>query len=409
MKGYMKQRGKTSYRIAVYTGTDPVTGKKNYHYETISRPTLAKAEKAAQARMVEILKQVNDGTWVEPAKGTFGEYLAKKWLPQQAPPKLEQATYDMYEYLCRVHIIPALGNVPLRKLTAMMLDSFYTQKLREPKQGGKGHLSPRTVRHMHNVIHIALQQALKWGLVARNVADAATPPSIPKKRPDTWTAEETARFLESVKDDKYYAAFLLALQAGLRRGEIFGLRWQDIDFEAGTAKIVQAVVKTSQGNVLKPPKTDGSSALVALSDATLNALREHRIRQLRARREYEALCGPGSYRDADLVFAREDGHFLDPNAFGRYFKRRVRKAGLREIRVHDQRHTAATLMLEAGNDLKTVSDQLRHTRISTTAESYIGSIPISQRRAAKAMDGLLGLSDSAKTVGWPKDGQKPVQ
>ena len=122
----------------------------------------------------------------------------------------------------------------------------------------------------------------------------------------------------------------------------------------------------------------------------------HRIAQIRARQEFEKICGPGIYQDSDLVFCREDGRFLSPNFFDRYFKRRVERAGVTPIRVHDQRHTAATIMLQAGNDLKTVSDQLRHAHISTTADMYVCSIPEPQKRAANAMDDLLGLGEQGK-------------
>ena len=216
---------------------------------TIAGRTPAKALKAAETRLTEILKDVNDATYVEPVKESFGEYLAKRWLPYVKPPKVEQATYDMYEYLCRVHIMPGLGHIPLQKLTPLALDSFYADRLQAPKaRGGTGTISASTVKHMHNIIHIALGQAEKWGLVTRNVSEAATPPSLPKKKPAAWTPEEASRFLETIKGDPLYAAFLLAIQAGLRRGEIFGLRWKDLDFVTGTTKIEQTVVKTSAGD-----------------------------------------------------------------------------------------------------------------------------------------------------------------
>ncbi len=411
MKGHIEQRGERSVRITVYTGKDPKTGKKKppYH-ETVQGRTLAKAQKAAQIRLNHILDEMNQGKWVEPAKETFGQYLSGRWLPQVRPPEVEQSTYDMYEYLCRVHIIPGLGHIPLQKLTPMALDAFYSDRLRTPKaKGGKGTISAATVKHMHDVIHIALNQALKWNLVARNVAEAASPPSVRKKKPMAWDEIEASKFLEAMKGDPYHAAFRLGLQAGLRRGEILGLRWKDINFAEGTAKIEQTVVKTSKGTVLKAPKTKDSQGLVALSEETLDALRERRLAQAKARKAYEEVYGPGSYQDGDLVFAREDGHFLNPDAFDRYFKRRVKEVGVTPMRVHDQRHTAATLMANAGVDIKSVSDQLRHARISTTAEMYVGPIPVAQRKAAQVMDTILKAKDQDENAGFPKDSQKGLQ
>lgn len=386
--------------------------------ETIRGETLAKAKKAARIRLADVLRDMRESTWVEPSNQTLGDYIAKTWLPQVKPldvpaadeQGITQSTYDMYEYLCRVHIVPALGHIPLQKLTPLMLDAFYREMLAKPKaRGGQGTLSPTTVRHAHNVLSIALTRAVKWGIVAKNVCEDASPPIPEKKKPFAWTEEETTKFLKSVKDDKYCAAFWLGLQAGLRRGEIFGLRWQDIDFTTGIAEIKQSVVTTSKGNTLKPPKTEDSQNTVVLSQSTLDALLGHRAKQIRHIKLYEETYGPKSYQDQDLVFANEDGGIRDPNAFGRYFKRRIEEADVRPMRVHDQRHTAATLMANAGIDIKTISDQLRHSQISVTAEMYVGPITKAQKKAAEKLDEILRPQNVAKKTRSPIDPQNLIQ
>jgi integrase len=201
----------------------------------------------------------------------------------------------------------------------------------------------------------------------------------------------------------------VAIQARLRRGEILGLQWQDIDFVSRSVHIEQTLVKTNEGNILKPPKTKDSQSATALSPATVEALRQRMIAQARECKAWEDQCGPGSWKDTGLVFTREDGHHLKPDSFARQFKKRLGQSRVPRIRFHDQRHTAATLMVDAGTDIKVVSNQLRHADISTTAELYVGPIPEAQRRAADAMDEVLGLSDRSKSARIPKESQRDVQ
>ncbi len=300
----------------------------------------------------------------------------------------------------------------MQKLTAYDLDSFYIDLKKADRADGKpGKISPYTIKHIHDIISAALSRAIKWadktGLI-RNVAISATPPEVPTKRPTSWTPEQAAAFLETVRHDKFYAAYLLAIQAGLRRGEILGLRWCDINFKDRSVFIEQTLVKTSEGDKLKPPKTKDSQSPTALSPATVKALRERMLAQARERREWEAKCGPGTWEDNGLVFTQEDGSRLKPDSFSRLFKKRLGKGGIPRIRFHDQRHTAATLMVNSGADIKIVSDQLRHANISTTADMYVGPIPAAQRRAADAMDDTLGLTGTGK-AGSPKDPQNVVQ
>ncbi len=401
--GHIQRRGKHSYRLAIYLGKDQVTGKKKYYYETI------RGKKNAEKRLREILTAIDKGAWVEPTKLTLREYIEDRWLPHVNARK-QQSTYDMYESICRVHIVPNLGHIPLQNLNAMMLDDFYNERLQAPRADGQeGTLSENTIKHIHDIIRIALNQAVKWGILVRNVAEAATPPEVPKQRPAAWTPEQAAKFLESVKNDRYYAAYLLAIQAGLRRGEILGLRWQDINFVERYVTIKQTLVKTSKGNVLKDPKTKDSQNATALSEATVDALRARMFAQAREKQDWEEKCGPGTWKNpANLVFTREDGSPIKPDSFSRQFKKRLGKGGIPRIRFHDQRHTAATIMIDAGTDIKVVSNQLRHADIGTTSDFYIGPIPEAQRRAADAMDRILGLSNDSNR-GLPKDCQNEVQ
>ncbi len=394
----------------MYLGKDPITQKKSYYYETVQ------GKKAAEKRLREILNEMDRGCWVEPVKLTLEEYAKDRWLPHVKARK-QQSTYDMYEYLSRVHIIPAVGHLELKAITPMMLDALYSSKLSGPRADGQlGHLSPNTVKHIHDVIRIMLNQAVKWGLIARNVTDSVTPPEVPRQKPTAWTPEQAAAFLESVRDDKYFAAYLLAVQAGLRRGEILGLRWQDVDLVNRSVLVRQTLVKTSEGALLKEPKTRDSQDRTALSPMTVDALKARLFAQTEEKRAWEDAVGTGTWDNPHgLVFTQEDGSLLKPDSFTRRFRKHLQQKGLPKIRFHDLRHTAATIMLDTGTDIKVVSNQLRHADISTTSEFYIGPIPQAQREAADKMDKILGLDangasrNSSPRPRWPIDGQKDVQ
>jgi integrase len=258
--------------------------------------------------------------------------------------KLRPSTYATYETLVKRHLKPRLGSLSLRSLTAAHLNAMYMELLASGRRDGQGGLSPASVRYVHAVIRKALANAVRWNLVTRNVADAADPPRLSRRQMKTWSAREVRRLLEQVEGDRLHAAYVLACTTGMRRGEVLGLRWQDLDLEAGRASIAQTLIVVGGYDVrFSEPKTAKGRRMVALDPATVGALREHRSRQMLER----SLIGQ-AYEDKDLAFAREDGTPLHPDGFSDAFWRHAKAAGLPRIRFHDLRHTHATLALAAG-------------------------------------------------------------
>ena len=224
------------------------------------------------------------------------------------------------------------------------------------------------------------------GLLARNVAQQAIPPApSPRREPRTWTAEELRHFLESVQDDRLYGAYVLAATTGLRRGEVLGLTWRNVDLGASRIAVTQAIIPVNGAVTYSTPKTAKGRRSVALDAFTVNALRAHRVRQL----EERLVLGLGTPAEDALVFTDLDGSPLHPDRFSASFDRLVKAAGVPRIRLHDLRHTHATLALQAGVHPKVVSERLGHSNIAITLDTYSHAIPALQEEAATKVAALV--------------------
>lgn len=254
-------------------------------------------------------------------------------------------------------------------------------------------LSPRTVRYIHAILRRAFADAVKWNRLARSPVDAADPPS-PRAggatTMRTWSSSELAQFLECAGDDRLSACWRFLAMTGCRRGEALGLRWRDLDLDNDRATIMQTVV----GNrVVSETKTDRSRRTIALDRVSVAALRQHRQDQEEERRLFSA-----SYADSDLVFCQEDGSPLWPRSLTRRFARLVEMAGVPKIRLHDLRHTHATLALQAGVHPKVVQERLGHATISITLDVYSHAIPAMQEEAASKVAALVGSEPGADQI-----------
>ena len=254
-------------------------------------------------------------------------------------------------------------------------------------------LSPRSVRYLHAIVRRALSDARRWGLVVRNVADQADPPRPDRNREAmrVWSAEQVRSFLEHVRGDRLYALWLLLATTGMRRGEACGLSWDDIDLGAARIAVrrnLTAVRGRGQDRVASwsEPKTSKSRRSVAIDTATAETLRAHRKFQL----EERLAAGP-AYVELGLAFCREDGSELDPDWVSKRFERLVVAAGVPRIRLHDLRHTHATLALQAGVHVKVVSERLGHATVGMTLDTYSHVIPaLGEDAAAKVAALMLG-------------------
>lgn len=361
MRGSIVKRGK-GYSVVVELDRDPVSGKRRQKWHSGYR-----TKRAAEDALSELVNGVKSGTYVAKSKQTLSEYVAE-WLAA-IEPTVRASTHYSYARNLRLHVLPYLGGTPLHAVDAGMLNGLYAKLLSEGRKDHEaGGLSPRSVRYVHTITHRALKDAVKWGRLARNPADAADPPRASASgRPEsvTWTAQQLATFLQGTREDRHGTAYLLLATTGLRRGEALGLRWRDLDLDAGRAAIRQTVIAVHHKPELGTPKTAKGRRTVTLDRATVAALREHRKRQAEERLQMGA-----GWTDNDLVFCKVDGTLLHPERFSRSFGDAVRRLGLPTIRLHDLRHGWATMALSAGVHPKVVQERLGHANIGITLDTY---------------------------------------
>lgn len=331
---------------------------------------------AAVAALQAELAAREAGSYIEPRNLTLGEYLTR-WLPTISR-EVRPGTVVNYEHTARV-VSDALGSVPLQQLTRQAIKTFYAELA--------GTRAAKTVHNHHLILHRALRDAVEDKLLSVNPADRAHRLAKHRTEMKTWTAAELGAFLAGVKLDRLYGLWRVAAMSGLRRGELLALRWADVALDAGTARIVRAYVRGNAGLHFGEPKTATGRRLIALDPATVAVLKSHRARQAEERLAW----GP-DYRDADLIFCREDGSPLDPDGVTSRFERRVRELGLPRIRLHDLRHTYATLALAAGIHPKVVQERLGHSSITMTLDLYSHAVPAMQ---ADAADRVAALIDAA--------------
>lgn len=338
-------------------------------------------KREAIAAMAELQGSVARGSYVEPSRQTVAGYL-QEWLPS-ARARLRPGAYDAVALHVRAYIIPGIGDVPLQGLTAARVKVLYAELAESGRHRGGGGLSAKTVHNIHRTLSRGLSDAVHDGVLVRNPAERChTMPSSPEQA--TWDAGQVRAFLVHVAEDRLVTMWRIAATTGIRRGELVGLRWSDVDLEHGRLSISQQRAKGGGTVAAGPTKTRRSRRLVSIDPATVTALRGHRKRQA----EERLLFGAG-YTDEGLVFCREDGVPLHPDRVTQLFRRHSAAAGLPWIKVHGLRHTHATLMLQAGVHPKVVQERLGHSSIAITLDTYSHAIPAMQEDAADRLAALV--------------------
>ena len=370
MRGSIERRGK-SWRIIADVGRDAATGKRLRHTET------HRTRRDAERRLATILEQANTGAYVAPAKLTVGNFL-HTWLRDYAATNTRPRTAEEYGKKVETQIIPGIGAIPLAGLRPDHLQSLYRKALENGRRDGKGGLSARSVVHLHRIIRESLGHAVRWGLLARNVALAVDPPRPVNREMATLDAEGVRRVLDVCEGTIWHVAFHLAIYTGLRRSELLGLRWKDMDLVLGTLSVVRAMHQLSGGRIIfTEPKTAKGKRMVALVPATAVLLRGHRERVDADR----ALLGLGLGQD-DLVLAHADGSPIHPDYMTEVWATTADQVGYPSVRLHDLRHTHASLMLKQGVHPKVVSERLGHANIGITLDTYSHVLPGLQEEAA---------------------------
>jgi len=378
MRGHVRKRGKTwtSYWFVV----DP-DGKRVQKSKGGFR-----TKQLANEHLTAQLGSIQRGEYVEPTKLTVGEFLQAKWLPAIAA-TIRPTTLVSYRMHVEKYVVPRIGGVQLQTVSGDTLNKLYAELLEGGRIKREGGLSPASVRRIHATVHRAFRDALRWNRVVRNPADAADPPRARATRPSehqVWNAAELKCFLAAVESDRLYPAFAVAATTGLRRGELLGSRWADLDFETARLAVRQTLITVQNKMVFSTPKTTRGRRNIPLDQHTLAILRAHRARQAEERLAW----GPG-YQDHDLIFAWESGAPINPNTLSQKFDRLVGRLGLPRIPFHGLRHGYASMSLSVGVPTKVVSDRMGHATSAFTQDQYMHAIPSLQEDAAEKVAALI--------------------
>ena len=358
-KGHIRQRGK-KWVFVVYLGRDS-QGKPKYHWSK-GFATKSLAEKNRRIYVRDLEESPSGFLHIEPM--TLSEHL-DKWLFTYGKINLKQSTFEGYRTYINVHIKPALGDTPLRRLNPMMIQDFYYELLESGRVDGKGGLKAKTVLQIHRILHKSLKNAVVMQLISRNPAEGLDLPRIKKEIPNTLKSAEISEVLKFFKGTDYFMPVLIALLFGMRRGEVLGLRWTDINFEENFLVISQTLLRKNGGYYFSTPKTDSSIRGIPFGDKFKEVLLRHKLIQESNKKKLK-----GGYQDLDLVCCREDGSILKPDSFSKSFQNIMKKNGYPDISFHDLRHTNATLMLKSGVPAKIAADRLGHSTVLTTLDIY---------------------------------------
>ena len=347
-----------------------------------------RTRREAEAARAKLVTELNTGSSVVPGRTTLAEWIRDSWLPITEP-RVKPTTFYSYKRNLELHVIPALGTKPLQQLTPPMLNSLYVSLATGTED--RKPLSAKTISYIHSTLHKVLADAVDAGLLGKNVASSAKPPR-PARRGTSgitaWDPEELGAFLAHVRGTRLEAIWRLSAMTGMRRGEILGLRWCDLDLDQSRLSVRQALVSVGYEVIKSTPKSH-NARVIDLDQETVEQLRAHRSRQEAERAEWGA-----DYQDQDLVVAKENGESIHPQTFSQSFERLIKKARLRTIRLHDLRHTHATLALKAGVPVKVISERLGHESPAFTLKQYAHVIPGMQAEAAAQVASLVdGLRD----------------
>ena len=374
MKGYVRQRGDRYYAV-IYEGRDPVTGKERRSWHP------AGTDRSEAERLAAKLATTETSRLGAVRALTFGAYLTGQWLPGKRM-HLATSTYRGYERNVQLHILPTLGKVSIRRLRYQQIEALY-DTLRHPTTG-RG-LAPKTVYEIHLVINGALTDALRRGLVTRNVAAVARAPkqrSLQRTEGMSLTEDELRLLMRTAAGHRLFPLYWLAAMTGMRRSEVLGLKWPDIDFTKQRLHLNRGLVAVGYEVHETRCKTKTARRAISLDDTTLTILAGWRALQTA---EFAAV---GIMNDEKWVFTDGDGNTIHPHAVYEAFVRIVHNAGIPTIRFHDLRHTHGSLLIKDGIPVKVVSERLGHANIEFTMQTYQHILPGMQADAARATERL---------------------
>jgi integrase len=341
------------------------------------KPLYGDTQAEAIERRTQALIEMKQGLLATGPKQKVKDYL-ERWLEEVHKPTIKLNSYIRYRSILDKHILPALGHISLQKLAPHQVQSLYTQKLKEGLKASSVHL-------IHALLHKALSNAVRWGLVPRNVCDMVTVPRTSKPEIHPLTAKEAQKLLETAKGHQLEAMLTVALTTGMRLGELTGLKWSDIDFEHKNLQIRRTVTyRGGYGFIVSEPKTTRSKRKIVLPIPLIEVLKRHRTNQ----KEIRLRTGP-AWQENDIVFSNTCGNFSDPAKVRKLFLRLLKDADLHRVRFHDLRHSAATILLVMGIHPKVVQELLGHSTIAITMDTYSHVLPSLQEDAIDKLSNLF--------------------
>lgn len=348
------------------------SGKRKTYYGKTRKEVWEKLQKA--------INEQQQGKLITSPQQTMKQYL-EHWFETVEKPTIRVSTVVSYRSLLDKHILPALGHIQLQKLTPQHVQTLYATSLNEG-------FSPRTIKIMQAILHKALKNAVRWKLISYNVCDDVSLPRRMKHEVQPLSREQAQKLLEVARGHRLETLLTVALATGMRRGELLGLRWSDIDFTNGSLHIRRTMNYLSgYGYVESEPKTSTGRRKVVLPQFALEALRKHKAEQDEARRKKGT-----TWHEHNLVFCNTTGGFQDTRYLGKIFHNLLKEAELPNIRFHDLRHSAATILLSMDVHPKVVQELLGHSNISVTLDIYSHILPSMQQEAMNRLDNLFGGS-----------------
>lgn len=388
--GNIEKRGENSYRLRVsggYTGE----GKRITYKKTIQ----AKNKTEAQKELALFISEIETGQALSAKKMRFRDY-ADFWIKNYAIPNLSPKTYERYKSMLKSRILPYLGNMYLDKIQPMQLMYLY-QELDQATYTRKNttyKLSPKTILEHHRLLHSMLQQAVYWQMVPYNAASRVRPPKSKKTNIKFYDDVQTIALIKALEGEelKFRVIILLTIFTGLRRGEVLGLEWQDINFNNSSVTVRQASQYVpSIGIYTKDPKTETSNRTISIPESILRLLREYKRKQLEIR-----LRLGDKWIETNRLFVQWNGIPMHPDTITKWFRQFLKEKNLPPITFHGLRHTHATLLIAQGLDVRTVSNRLGHAQTSTTLNIYAHSFTRMDREASDKLDNLLYREDTKK-------------
>ena len=374
--GHIRRRGERSWELKFDLGTDPLSGRRKTAYHSFKG-----TKREAEMELVRLKAGADRGEYIDPSKLTLAGFLDRweAWAATQVSAK----TLERYRQLAAHHIRPHIGGAPIQKLKTVNFAQLYG-RLQKAKPEGAG-LAPRTVGHVHRLLHRVLGHAVKWEIIASNPVAAAEPPRVQRTEIEILSPDQIKVVLRTLRGRRLYGVALTGLATGMRRGEIVALRWGDVDLDAGKIRVERSLEQTNAGLAFKEPKTKAGRRTVSIPSSVVTELRDH----WREQQKQRLALGMGKARTEDLVFARWDGGPWPPDRLSSTWAKTVSTLKLPKVTFHALRHTHASQLIAAGLDVVTVSRRIGHSNPTVTLTVYVHLFGNTDERAATAVENAL--------------------